>query len=153
MFTQEDLKIAIRCMWISNFIGIYILVEGAKLMPSNDWIFVWIGLFLTGITWLLTAKLRARRNWARILTIIIVILEILGIVVDNNWSLTDLLVVGINISILMVLNAKQVGEWFRGVQENTTPTPETHVKCPDCRELVFKDAKKCKHCGTLLIPQ
>lgn len=33
------------------------------------------------------------------------------------------------------------------------PTPDTHVKCPDCRELVFKDAIKCKHCGCKLIPQ
>ncbi len=33
------------------------------------------------------------------------------------------------------------------------PTPDTHVKCPDCRELVLKDASKCKHCGTALIPQ
>lgn len=32
-------------------------------------------------------------------------------------------------------------------------TPETHVNCPDCRELVRKDARKCKHCGTVLIPQ
>jgi len=32
-------------------------------------------------------------------------------------------------------------------------TPETHVHCPDCRELVRKDARKCKHCGTALIPQ
>ena len=31
-------------------------------------------------------------------------------------------------------------------------TPDTHVKCPDCRELVFKDARKCKHCGTALAP-
>jgi ribosomal protein S27E len=29
----------------------------------------------------------------------------------------------------------------------------THVKCPDCRELVLKDARKCKHCGCALIPQ
>jgi hypothetical protein len=28
----------------------------------------------------------------------------------------------------------------------------THVRCPDCRELVRKDARKCKHCGTKLIP-
>jgi hypothetical protein len=28
---------------------------------------------------------------------------------------------------------------------------ETHVKCPDCRELVLKDARKCKHCGSSLI--
>lgn len=33
------------------------------------------------------------------------------------------------------------------------PTPETHVKCPDCRELVFKDARRCKHCGIQLVPQ
>lgn len=33
------------------------------------------------------------------------------------------------------------------------PSPETHVKCPDCRELVLKDARKCKHCGCALLPQ
>lgn len=33
------------------------------------------------------------------------------------------------------------------------PTPETHVKCPDCRELVLRDARKCRHCGCVLIPQ
>ncbi len=32
------------------------------------------------------------------------------------------------------------------------PTPETHVKCPDCAELVLKDARKCKHCGSALVP-
>lgn len=32
-------------------------------------------------------------------------------------------------------------------------TPETHVRCPDCRELVRADAKKCKHCGSALVPQ
>ncbi len=37
--------------------------------------------------------------------------------------------------------------------QGAMPTPETHVKCPDCRELVLRDARKCKHCGTALIPQ
>lgn len=32
-------------------------------------------------------------------------------------------------------------------------TPETHVRCPDCKELVRSDARKCKHCGAGLIPQ
>jgi hypothetical protein len=32
------------------------------------------------------------------------------------------------------------------------PNPDTHVKCPDCRELVRIDARKCKHCGSGLIP-
>lgn len=33
------------------------------------------------------------------------------------------------------------------------PTSETHVRCPDCRELVRIDATKCKHCGVALTPQ
>lgn len=33
------------------------------------------------------------------------------------------------------------------------PTPETHVRCPDCRELVRADARKCKHCGAALVPR
>lgn len=33
------------------------------------------------------------------------------------------------------------------------PTPDTHVVCPDCRELVRKDARVCKHCGCRLTPQ
>lgn len=33
------------------------------------------------------------------------------------------------------------------------PTPETHVKCPDCRELVLREARVCKHCGCKLVPQ
>lgn len=35
----------------------------------------------------------------------------------------------------------------------TAPSPDTHVKCPDCRELVLRDARKCKHCGCSLTPQ
>ncbi len=35
----------------------------------------------------------------------------------------------------------------------TGPTPDTHVKCPDCAELVKREAKVCKHCGCKLIPQ
>lgn len=37
--------------------------------------------------------------------------------------------------------------------DSVTVSPETHVKCPDCRELVLKDARKCKHCGCTLTPQ
>lgn len=33
------------------------------------------------------------------------------------------------------------------------PSPNTHVRCPDCREMVYKDARKCKHCGIPLVPQ
>ncbi len=33
------------------------------------------------------------------------------------------------------------------------PDPRTHVRCPDCRELVRHDATKCRHCGAALQPQ
>lgn len=32
------------------------------------------------------------------------------------------------------------------------PTPRTHVICPDCRELVHQEARRCKHCGITLVP-
>lgn len=37
--------------------------------------------------------------------------------------------------------------------ETEAPTPETHVRCPDCKELVRKDARICKHCRATLNPQ
>lgn len=37
-------------------------------------------------------------------------------------------------------------------EDASKPTPKTHVKCPECRELVLRDARKCKHCGTALVP-
>jgi hypothetical protein len=33
------------------------------------------------------------------------------------------------------------------------PHPDTHVKCPDCKGLVRKEASKCRHCGCRLTPQ
>ena len=46
---------------------------------------------------------------------------------------------------------------YRKYKENSIlsrkPTPGTHVACPDCRELVLKNARVCKHCGCKLIPQ
>ncbi|MBC3811355.1 TM2 domain-containing protein [Undibacterium aquatile] len=32
-------------------------------------------------------------------------------------------------------------------------TPDTHVKCPDCRALIPKEAKVCQYCRCSLIPQ
>lgn len=32
-------------------------------------------------------------------------------------------------------------------------TPNMLIRCGDCRELVRKDARKCKHCGAELNPQ
>lgn len=31
-------------------------------------------------------------------------------------------------------------------------TPDTHVRCPECKGIVHKEARKCMHCGATLIP-
>lgn len=31
-------------------------------------------------------------------------------------------------------------------------TPQTHVRCPDCKELVLRQARVCKHCKCKLRP-
>ena len=38
-------------------------------------------------------------------------------------------------------------------QRGSQPSPHTHIKCPDCRQLVEKDARVCAHCGCRLVPQ
>lgn len=38
-------------------------------------------------------------------------------------------------------------------EKSLMPSPNTHVKCPDCKELVLKEARVCKHCGCKLVPQ
>lgn len=32
-------------------------------------------------------------------------------------------------------------------------TAETHTRCPACKEVVRRDAIKCKHCGSTLTPK
>ena len=33
------------------------------------------------------------------------------------------------------------------------PSPNSHVKCLDCAELVLREARVCKHCNCRLVPQ
>ncbi|MBK7813707.1 MAG: zinc ribbon domain-containing protein [Rhodocyclaceae bacterium] len=33
------------------------------------------------------------------------------------------------------------------------PKPTTHVRCPDGKEFVLKEARVCKHCNCKLIPE
>lgn len=43
--------------------------------------------------------------------------------------------------------------WSASGSPTSAPSPSTHVKCPDCREFVLKEARVCKHCGCRLTPQ
>lgn len=38
------------------------------------------------------------------------------------------------------------------VSQTTATDDVAQVRCPECRELVRADARKCKHCGSALVP-
>ena len=62
-----------------------------------------------------------------------------------NWFLLGLLFGFFALIALLVLPSLKAAA--------REPTPETHLQCPDCAELVRKEASVCKHCGCKLIPQ
>jgi hypothetical protein len=39
---------------------------------------------------------------------------------------------------------------YAGRIDTDAPTAATHARCPECKELVRRDAKKCRHCGAAL---
>ncbi len=63
---------------------------------------------------------------------------------------------GVGWFILSLIFSPIIGLLFVALLPNLAakgPSPKTHVRCPDCRELVLKEARKCKHCGCPLVPQ
>ena len=45
------------------------------------------------------------------------------------------------------------GRQPKGRSAADEPNARTHVRCPECRELVRMDATRCKHCSAPLVPQ
>jgi Na+/H+-dicarboxylate symporter len=69
------------------------------------------------------------------------------------WFLFSILLSPV-VTLLLVLVSKNLKVPQTAVAVNgEVATTETHVRCPECRELVRADARKCKHCGTQLVPQ
>lgn len=46
--------------------------------------------------------------------------------------------------------SKQYVARSAGPTKSKTESPETHMKCDDCREWILIGAKKCKHCGSMV---
>lgn len=66
-----------------------------------------------------------------------------------RWGLLALFVSPLIAAVFLAI----AGESSGLAEDAKRKMQQTHVRCPDCRELVFKDANKCKHCGTRLVPQ
>jgi len=67
-----------------------------------------------------------------------------------GWFLLSLLISPLLSLIFLALASNLKAE---AVTKAGQPSPDTHVKCPDCAELVLNEARVCKHCGCKLIPQ
>jgi hypothetical protein len=61
-----------------------------------------------------------------------------------GWFLLGMLLGPFSL-VVVALSSKKVGQ--------EVPSPKTHLVCPDCAELVKKEARICKHCGCRLAPQ
>jgi hypothetical protein len=93
------------------------------------------------------------KKWTKNLALVgQVIGMLLGTSQDNFYGLHDiadfagLLGHGVPFAIIGTV----IG-FFVDYYSNTKTNEDTHVKCPDCRELVLKDARKCEHCGFIII--
>lgn len=85
---------------------------------------------------------------------------VVGVAASNRgrsgvgWFLLSLVISPVLGGLLLLAFGRPVTNQPARIDEAGQPiTDQTHVRCPDCRELVRKDARKCKHCGTGLIPQ
>jgi zinc-ribbon domain len=116
-----------------------VLVDTKTGVKEQTWSgFSWPCLFL-GVFWFLYKRLY---GWAAI--------TFLAAIVTGGfaWLIFPFFANGVHRSSL------QKSGWLPESQANEfIVSPDTHVRCPDCKELVRKDANVCKHCHAKLIPQ
>ena len=91
-----------------------------------------------------------KNKWATILGIVGLIV---GLLHPQNLSVGVDAISGLAFALPWAIFFWVIGFAVDKLIQKFIPSPETHVKCPDCRELVLKDARQCKHCGCTLIPQ
>lgn len=84
---------------------------------------------------------------------------VVGVIASNygrtgfGWFMLSLILSPLICGILVLALGKTGQAAASRDESGERVSPDTHVRCPDCRELVRKDARKCKHCGSALIPQ
>jgi uncharacterized membrane protein YhdT len=70
-----------------------------------------------------------------------------------GWFLLSCIISPLLAIIVVALLPSKKAQAIEAQALRDIPTPDSHVKCPDCAELVTKEARVCKHCGCKLVPQ
>ena len=65
-----------------------------------------------------------------------------------GWFFLSCLISPLLSLILLLLLPKRTAQAL-----SETVTPATHRKCPQCAELILREARKCKHCGSAVQPE
>lgn len=61
-----------------------------------------------------------------------------------GWFILACLISPLLAGIFLLVGANRRSQFER-------PNPSTHIKCPDCKELILKDARVCRYCGCKLV--
>ena len=85
--------------------------------------------------------------WFVLAVVVAIVAETRGRIAPGWFILSAVLSPVISFALLLAL--PKVGKAARVKDaEGNAITEETHTRCPDCKELVRIDARKCKHCGS-----
>lgn len=74
----------------------------------------------------------------------------LAISATKNRNQIGWLVLGLVFGPLALIS---VGLMPENQRPGNAPTPSTHVRCPDCREIVLREARICRYCRCRLAPE
>ena len=166
MNAPKGVRLSVLWLWISvgaGVIGAVTLMAISKNAASDSLIVS--SLIVLALESFVITQIAAGKNWARILLILI---TALGIVIAANTEIPAAIELAwlhflrgvsflLSIAACILLSTKPVNAWFSGIStgkiSHDSPTPETHIICPDCKEFIKKEARVCKHCGCKLIPE
>ncbi|MGH6624313.1 MAG: hypothetical protein ACREBN_10090 [Burkholderiaceae bacterium] len=70
-----------------------------------------------------------------------------------GWFLLAVVISPLIALLLVLVMPKKVAAQPAAAAAPAPVVIEDRVKCPECAELVLREAKKCKHCGVALVPQ
>jgi hypothetical protein len=70
----------------------------------------------------------------------------------GGWFILGALFSLLAIIIVAVLSSNKPAPAVSQASGLPLEMPEDTVRCPECRELIRADARKCKHCGSTITP-